>query len=356
VVYLTAQAFRAYERPGLGWAVVAGMGAWTAFATWAYAAPSRRRWPLLTADLAVAAAALFASVLVIDPGWLARGAPTLPMAWVAAPVLAFAVAWGRRWATVAALVLSTVDGLVRGFDNDVVVNGLVLLLLAGLVVGYLNTIAATAERRMQEATKLEAANRERERLARGIHDSVLQALTFIQRRGSELGGPAAELGRLAGEQSTVLRTLVGAGPAESAGPGQASTVDLRALLRPYGSPLVSVAVPATAVPLPAAMAGEVRAAVVAALSNVDAHAQTDGRAHVLVEDEGHTVTVTVRDDGVGLAPDRLAEAEAAGRLGVAQSIRGRIRDVAGTVTITSRPGAGTEVELRVPRPRPGAPT
>jgi signal transduction histidine kinase len=63
------------------------------------------------------------------------------------------------------------------------------------------------------------------------------------------------------------------------------------------------------------------------------------------------VTVTVRDDGVGMAPTRLAEAEAAGRLGIAQSIKGRIRDIAGTVTITSQPGAGTEVEMRVPRPR-----
>ncbi len=99
------------------------------------------------------------------------------------------------------------------------------------------------------------------------------------------------------------------------------------------------------------MAGEVRAAVVAALANVTAHAGTGGRAFVLVEDEGDTVTVTVRDDGVGMAPNRLAEAEAAGRLGVAQSILGRIRDLAGTVTITSRLGAGTEVEMRVPRPR-----
>jgi signal transduction histidine kinase len=61
--------------------------------------------------------------------------------------------------------------------------------------------------------------------------------------------------------------------------------------------------------------------------------------------------VTVRDDGAGMAPDRLAEAEAAGRLGVAQSIVGRIGELGGTVTITSRPGAGTEVEMRVPRPR-----
>jgi signal transduction histidine kinase len=252
-----------------------------------------------------------------------------------------------------------VDAHVRGF-GDGVLNGFVLLLLAGLVLGYLKTIAATAERRMQQATQIEAANRERERLARTIHDSVLQALAIIARRGAELGGPAAELGVLAGEQGEILRTLVGVGDVGSlvvdagsqSGRGdRPSQVDLRALLRRYSSPLVSVAVPANTVALPPGLAGEVNAAVAAALTNVTAHAGTDGRAFLLVEDEGDTVTVTVRDDGVGMSPTRIVEAEAAGRLGIAQSIQGRIRDVAGTVTITSRPGAGTEVEMRVPRPR-----
>ena len=50
------------------------------------------------------------------------------------------------------------------------------------------------------AAQVEAATRERERLARGIHDSVLQVLALVRRRGEELGGEAAELGRLAGEQ------------------------------------------------------------------------------------------------------------------------------------------------------------
>jgi signal transduction histidine kinase len=350
VVYLTARAFGDFDRPVLAWVAVAGMGAWTAFATWVYAAPARRGWPMLTADLAVTGATLYASRYVIDPIVLAQGASTLPMAWVASPVLAVAVGKGRRYAAAGALVLFGIDGLIRGWDNDVVVNGLVLLLLAGLVIGYLNTIAVTAERRMRQATQLEAATRERDRLARTIHDSVLQGLALIQRRAAELGGSAAELGRLAGEQGAVLRTLVVTGPVDRAGTG-AFEVDLRALLEPYGSPVVTVAAPATVVPLPLRMAGEVEAAVVAALANVSAHAGPEARAFVLIEDEDDTVTVTVRDDGAGMAANRLAEAEAAGRLGVAQSILGRIRDLAGTATITSRPGVGTEVELRVPRPR-----
>ena len=70
---------------------------------------------------------------------------------------------------------------------------------------------------------------------------------------------------------------------------------------------------------------------------------------MLVEDEPGLVTVTVRDDGPGIAEGRLAEAAAAGRLGVSQSIWGRLRDLGGGVTIRSVPGEGTEVELYLPR-------
>jgi signal transduction histidine kinase len=345
-VYRIAEAYREYERPMLGWSIAVAMGVWTAITAWGFAAESRRGWPLLAADLVVTATALYASEWVIDARLLDRGAPTLTMAWVAAPVLTFAVAKGRLAAASAALALGTVDGLLRGFASEVVLNGLVLLLLAGLVMGYLRNITAAAERRMQQAVELEAAHRERERLARTIHDSVLQALALIARRGTELGGEAADLGRLAGEQGAVLRTLVGVGPVEPATTGD---VDLRATLGRYSSAQVSVAVPATPVHLPAGVANEVDAAVAAALDNVAAHAGTGGRAFLLIEDEADAVTVTVRDGGLGMAPGRLVEAAAAGRLGVAQSIRGRIRDVGGAVTITSAPGAGTEVEMRLPR-------
>ena len=72
-------------------------------------------------------------------------------------------------------------------------------------------------------------------------------------------------------------------------------------------------------------------------------------AWILLEDDGGAVTVTVRDDGPGIPDGRLAEAAAAGRLGVARSIHGRLTDLGGTATLTSTPGQGTEVELRVYR-------
>ncbi|MYV66722.1 sensor histidine kinase, partial [Streptomyces sp. SID2131] len=50
---------------------------------------------------------------------------------------------------------------------------------------------------------------------------------------------------------------------------------------------------------------------------------------------------------------RLAQAEDEGRMGVALSIRGRLRDLGGSAEVVSVPGQGTEVELKVPRGKAG---
>ncbi|MDP9407379.1 MAG: ATP-binding protein, partial [Actinomycetota bacterium] len=126
-------------------------------------------------------------------------------------------------------------------------------------------------------------------------------------------------------------------------------VDVAALLAPNASTRVSLSAPATPVALPAHTARELAAAVAAALDNVARHAGPDARAWVLVEDEGDEVVVSVRDDGPGIPAGRLEAAAAAGRLGVAQSMCGRVRDLGGATTVVSPPGQGTEVEFRVPR-------
>jgi signal transduction histidine kinase len=118
---------------------------------------------------------------------------------------------------------------------------------------------------------------------------------------------------------------------------------------------VTVATPAEPVLLSKARADELIAAVGSALDNVARHCPAGTRAWVLVEHDGEDAVVTVRDDGPGIPEGRLAAAAAAGRLGIAQSIRGRIEVLGGTTTITSTPGEGTEIEVRLPIDEP-APT
>jgi signal transduction histidine kinase len=336
-----------YQRPMLAWPVLAVTAAWTVVTTYAYADPDRRRWPLLVTDLLVTAGVMAASVWVVGRAALEAGTPTLAVAWHVAPVLAWAVSGGKLRGVVAALAMGATDLLVRAHFDQAALTGAILMLLASIAVGHLVKLAVDAEERLQRAVQLEAATRERERLARDIHDSVLQVLALVKRRGADLGGEAGELARLAGEQEAALRALVTAPTAPPV--DEHADVDLVTLLGPYASTTVSIAAPAVAVRLPGPTAAELHAAVAAALDNVVRHCAPGTKTWVLVEDEPALVTVSVRDDGCGITTERLDEAAAQGRLGVAQSIRGRIADLGGTVRITTAPGQGTEVELAVPR-------
>jgi signal transduction histidine kinase len=331
-----------YSRLGWAWAVIALMTAWTAATTFAYARPNRRTPLLLGADLAVTAGLLLSTEVLQYPHAMRSGVMPVTATWVAGPVLAWAVQHGRGAGAAAALIVSGCVFLVRSEGIIVVLNG---VLLAGVIVGHLARLAAEVEAERQHVIQVEAASRERERLARDIHDSVLQVLALVQRRGVEAGGAAAELGRLAGQQEAALRALVGGGPVAAT----SKDVDLRALVLPAQSEQVTVSVPAQAVGMKKAVADELTSAIRAALDNVRRHCGERARAWVLVEDEPGMVTVTIRDDGPGIPSGRLAEAAAAGRLGVSHSIRGRLRDLGGSAVISSVPGEGTEVELRLPR-------
>jgi signal transduction histidine kinase len=346
-----------YSRPGWAWGVIGMMTIWTIGTTIAYAQPGRRTRLLLSVDLAVTAGLLLSTAALQYPSALRHEVTPVTATWLAGPVLAWAVRHGRRAGLVAAIIMSGCDlALVRGAAMSTALNGVVLLLLAGVIVGHLARLAAEVEAERQHATEVEAASRERERLARHIHDSVLQVLALVQRRGAEAGGTAAELGRLAGQQEAALRALVGGGietgQAAPLAPGGPGPLDLRALLLPAQSDRVTVSVPAQPVVLNRAEADELASAMRAALDNVRRHCGEQARAWVLVEDEPGLVTVTIRDDGPGIPDGRLAEAAAAGRFGVTHSIRGRLRDLGGSATIGSVAGEGTEVELRLPRRAP----
>ncbi|HEV7757197.1 MAG TPA: DUF5931 domain-containing protein [Mycobacteriales bacterium] len=331
--------------PGALVATLALMAAWSGVSIWAYPRATRWRTPLLATDAVITLLAIGATVLVESPARIVAGEATVPMVWSASVVLAWGLAWGVAGGLAAAALVSLANMVQRGGASDLTVNNIVLLFLAGAVVGYVAALGRRAERTLAEGVRMQAATAERERLGRHIHDGVLQVLALVQRRGPELGGEGAELARLAGEQEVALRALM---TSRLSAPRYDGQVDLRVLLADP-SPRVHLAAPATAVLLPATRAAELAAAVGAALHNVARHVGPEAEAWVLVEDSGSQVVVTVRDDGPGIAPGRLAAAAAAGRLGVAQSVLGRLRDLGGSAEIVSAPGEGTEVELRVPR-------
>ncbi|MEU9209985.1 DUF5931 domain-containing protein [Streptomyces sp. NPDC048415] len=364
-VGLFATAYDKFARPWVAIAFYALLFVWT-LATLprvANAASCTKRF--LTADLTIALVGILLTRVADASSRIEAGGPTLPSIWTAGSVLAFAIKGGWRWAAFASTLVAAVNIVERGAPTRDTVHNVILVWVASIAIGYVVEVARASERTLARALEIEAATRERERLARDIHDSVLQVLAMVQRRGSALGGEAAELGRMAGEQEVALRTLVSGGlipvsrVSEDAAqgalvraveePDEDGPVDLRALLAPYAAARVTFSEPGAPVPLDPAAARELAAAVGAALDNVREHAGADARAWILVEDEPDAVIVTVRDDGPGIPEGRLAQAEGEGRLGVALSIRGRLRELGGTAELISVPGQGTEVELKVPK-------
>jgi signal transduction histidine kinase len=177
---------------------------------------------------------------------------------------------------------------------------------------------------------------------------VLQTLSFIHRRASDIGGETARLGAMAGEQERILRTLVSQADLAEVGRAVSGDADLRVLLRHVDGDGVQLVAPADAILLPRRVADEVVAAVEAALDNVRQHAGDGAQAWVLLDDDGAEVVVTIRDSGRGVPAGRLEEAVGQGRLGVSSSIRGRLADLGGSASITTGAAGGTTVEMRIP--------
>ncbi|MFG2262770.1 MacS family sensor histidine kinase [Streptomyces sp. NPDC048720] len=370
---LCATAYDHFVRPWVAVGYYAVLVVWTLATLPRVANAASCTRGFLAADLTVALTGILLTPLADSHERIAGGGPTLPSIWTAGAVLAFAIKGGWRWAAAASTAVAVANLVERGSPARDTVHNVILVWVASIAIGYVVEVARASERTLARALEIEAATRERERLARDIHDGVLQVLAMVQRRGAVIGGEAAELGRLAGEQEVALRTLVSGGllpvsrVSEDAAAGAVvravdepyddapdGPVDLRALLAPHAGARTSLAEPGAPVELPRPAARELAAAVGAALDNVREHAGAEARAWILVEDEPDEIVVTVRDDGPGIPEGRLAQAEGEGRLGVAQSIRGRLRDLGGSAELISVPGQGTEVELKVPKGAAGA--
>ncbi|MFD9226093.1 MacS family sensor histidine kinase [Streptomyces sp. NPDC060064] len=361
-----------FEHPWVAVAVLAVMAVWTLVTLPKVTNATRCTKRFLVADLTIALTGIMLTPLADAQAQTVDG-PTLPTIWTAGSVLAFAIKGGWRWAGFASSFVAVANIVERGHPSRDTFHNVLLVWVASIAIGYVVEVARASELTLARALEIEAATRERERLARDIHDSVLQVLAMVQRRGTALGGEAAELGRMAGEQEVALRTLVSSGlvPATRASedcslgalvrtvdvdddpPGGPELRDLRSLLARHAGSKVTFSEPGAPVLLPAGAAAELAAAVSAALDNVRRHAGEEARAWILVEDWPEEVIVTVRDDGPGIPEGRLAQAEGEGRLGVALSIRGRLRDLGGRAELISVPGQGTEVELKVPRGKAG---
>lgn len=330
-----------------------------AWVVWLTLTGPPRTTPVLAVDLAVAAGLI--AVGVANP-WFATVFPvTAALAWGVARGLGGGLVAGGMLGAVSVATTLLLAGDGAGTQVVPSLRDPVNLLLAGGGLGYVSALlerSAVQVRAAQEqqvrATERAARATERESLGRQIHDSVLQALALVHKRGRELADrptvaprEIARLADLAAEQERALRALIlrPAGDAEVDG-----RAPLRDRLEQVAAPVRrDVAVSVTSVGrilLPSASVRELAAAVEQALHNVIEHAGAD-HVWVYAETVDGELVLSVRDDGRGFVFDE-AGLRAAGKFGLLRSICGRTRDLGGHARVDTAPGRGTEIEMRVP--------
>ncbi|CAM5441860.1 PspC domain-containing protein [Streptomyces atroolivaceus] len=186
---------------------------------------------------------------------------------------------------------------------------------------------------------------ERAEVAAHVHDSVLHTLTLIQRNADDGG----EVRRLARAQERELRNWLynpeGTGKEEAEEPSTLAEAVKRAAAEvedKHGVPLEVVVVGDC--PLDEKLAAQMQAAR-EAMVNAAKYGGEGGAVQVFAEVEGRTVFVSVRDRGPGFDLDAVPD----DRMGVRESIIGRMQRNGGTARLRSVPGGGTEVELEMER-------
>ena len=212
-------------------------------------------------------------------------------------------------------------------------------MLAGAALVAMPYVLAWLRRRDAERTAF-AVQAQRAEIAAHLHDSVLQSLALIQRRAQD----ADAVARVARAQERELRQFLAldsrGGPHSLA---EALEQHAAAVEEAHGARVEVVAVGRAA----GAWLEPLAAAAREAMQNAARHA---GDAQVFAEagedERGRTVAeVFVRDRGPGFDLPTVP----ADRLGVRESILGRMERAGGTARIRSGPG-GTEVHLTLTEP------
>jgi signal transduction histidine kinase len=206
-----------------------------------------------------------------------------------------------------------------------------------------------AHRAERDASELEAQRRQDARL---LHDTVLATLTLLAHSG--VGVSPDALRQQAGDDARLLRQLrLGGLPTPRRSgvytlePATESTLGntLESVKQRFGRMGLDVDWHGSGqVLLPSDVLDSFLLALGECLENVRRHSGVK-RADVTITDDDTTVRAMVTDAGVGFDLGGVGTE----RLGFAESVVARLRDVGGNARLFSSPGSGTTVVLEVPK-------
>ncbi len=219
-----------------------------------------------------------------------------------------------------------------------------------------------SDRVRTEEVRLEERVRERTRIARELHDTLLQSfhgtLLHFQAASSLLPTRTAEAKRMLDSAIDTAAQAITEGRDAIQGlrSPEVEINDLAVAIRTFGesyaadrgddgSPVFQVELAGVARELDPTFAGEVYRIAIEALRNSFQHAEA---RHIKVEihHEEKEFRVLIRDDGKGIDSKSLGAEGLKGHYGL-HGMRERAKLIGSEIVIRSEVGAGTEVELRV---------
>lgn len=289
-----------------------------------------------------------ADALPVDPAhadierWLRRlrlVGLVLPVAFLAAlPLL-----WPSDWHVIGGLV-----GMVA-------VVAFSRMMFSAIQRGYLQMVAT--QQRAVDAERQTAVLEERERIAREMHDSLAQVLSVAHLKlrtieaSPELSDgtrrEVSELAVLCQESCSDVRESI-LGLRETGRGGRDFVGGIRHFLRVWSrtsgiSATLTLQPDDAPPPLTPAQEVQLSRVLQEALANVRKHSGAS-HAEVLLLTSGASTRAEVRDDGVGFDADAPARADSYGL----HTMRERVEQLGGSLTIDSTPGVGTSVVAQLP--------
>jgi signal transduction histidine kinase len=215
------------------------------------------------------------------------------------------------------------------------------------------------ERELLLASAIEASDQERRRIAADLHDGVVQDIAGVAfglaplvedaARRNDTREAAALRDAVARLRQGVrgLRTLL-----VEIHPPTLESAGLEAALHDLLSPLVAAGIVTELYVADSAAAGSPRDALIyraarEAVRNAQAHADATMVCVEVTNPTADTTRLVVTDDGRGFAPGDRTRREADGHVGLAL-LDGLVKQVDGTLVVTSEPGEGTRLQLEVP--------
>jgi signal transduction histidine kinase len=250
------------------------------------------------------------------------------------------------------------EELQRRFAPVLVVT---LLALAFLMVPIAWMLARRVRSSQRERERLlqgavEAAERERRRIAGDLHDGPVQELAGLSMRLSAAAesvpnGSSDVLRDAASGVRASVRTLRSA--IVGVYPPNLRTVGLRAALSDLAAATeqrglaTTLSADAEIEALDEDVDALIFRAAQEALRNAEEHAQAT-RVDVAVRNDADRVVLTVADDGIGIADDRIDRARDEGHVGLS-ILTDLARSAGGDVRVARRDGGGTVVTMEVPR-------